>query len=293
MGRAPLVGAAAAAAPRPFVTRQGLVIRDPSAGWLIAAAYVVLGAALTVGSLRVVPSARWSDALFGAFLLGLRRSGRACACGSTSTSSSALPRPCSSSSPPAAGRLPAVDGDVAGPARPVAWAGDDLLQGLGTLEGAAAGLAAHAVLPGAAWTNLGVSAAVAGCAAATWIAGQAVMYRIRQLPRRAVVSFVGTAGDGIVAVAFAPALLALHDQGSPGGAVVLGVALIAIFSAGARYRERLLRLKADVERLSRTDSLTGVANRRAFTSGSSSNFVAPRAPALRSPSSSSTTGSRT
>ena len=244
------------------------MIRDPSAGWLIAVVYVVLGAALTVGSLRVAPfSLGWSDAPFSAFLLAAAAVGASVRVRINenvllSAPSTVFVVVAAVLFGPVAA---AVVGGVAGACMiPSPRPATTFYAGLGALEGAAAGLVAHAVLPGAEWTSSGVSAAVAGCAAATWIGGQAVMNLVLRLPRRAVVSFIGTAADAVVAIAVAPALIALHDRGSPSAAVVLGAALIAAFDAGARYRERLLRLKADVERLSRTDSLTGVANRRAF-----------------------------
>ena len=244
------------------------MIRDPNAGWPIAVVYVVLGAALTVGSLRVVPfSLGWSDALFGAFLLAAAAVGASVRVRINenvllSAPSTVFVVVAAVLFGPVAA---AVAGGVAGACMlPSPRPATTFYAGLGTLEGAAAGLAAHAFLPGAEWTSLGVSAAVAGGAAATWIGGQAVMFLVLRFSRRAVVSFIGTAADAVVAIAVAPALIALHDRGSSSAAVVLGVALIAAFDAGARYRERLLRLTSEVERLSRTDSLTGVANRRAF-----------------------------
>ena len=259
---------AAAAAARPTVTPEGLAIADPSDGWLIAAAYVVLGAALTAGSLRLVPFALgWRDIPFGAFLLAAAAIGSSVRVRINEKTLQGGPVimfivvTAVLLGPVAA----AVVGGVAGAwGTPSPRAATTFYVGLGLLEGAAAGLVAHAVLPGAERTGPGLSsAAVAGSAAATWIAGQAVMHVVRRVPRHSIESLVGTTADGVVAVAFAPALIVLHER-SPAAAVVLGVALIAIFAAGAKYRERLLRLKTEVERLSRTDALTGVANRRAF-----------------------------
>ncbi len=122
-------------------------------------AYVVLGAALTVGSLRVVPfSLGWRDALFGAFLLA------AAAVGSSvrvrineyvllSAPSTVFVVVAAVLLGPVAA---AVVGGVAGACLiPSPRPATTFYIGLGTLEGAAAGLAAHAVLPGAAWTGLG------------------------------------------------------------------------------------------------------------------------------------------
>ena len=140
--------------------------------------------------------------------------------------------------------------------------------GLGMLQGGlTAAVAAGFQGAGPPRDLLVESAAVSAACAAVWIAGQAGMFLARAKPMREFWrgALPYDAGDFLVALVFAPALILLEQDV---GIVALALFVAVLLAAGLGFRvhrKHLLSLNAEIEELSRRDSLTGVANRRAFT----------------------------
>lgn len=138
--------------------------------------------------------------------------------------------------------------------------------GLGVLAGASTGLVAHEVasgLPAGGITIL--SALVAMTGTAVWALGALLVAAVRRTGRsHRTLSLVAESTELLVAAAFSPGLVLCYRDAGLMPAVVLAGALVALSIAFRLYRERLLDLHAQLLRLSRTDPLTGCANRRAF-----------------------------
>jgi diguanylate cyclase (GGDEF)-like protein len=113
---------------------------------------------------------------------------------------------------------------------------------------------------------LGECAAAAIAGGFVWVAGQAAMYRARQISMHRLwrVETPSTLGEVAVAVGAAPAIILVYRDAGIAPVALFAALLIASFAAFRAYRTRLLDLHAEVERLSRSDPLTGAANRRAF-----------------------------
>jgi diguanylate cyclase (GGDEF)-like protein len=140
---------------------------------------------------------------------------------------------------------------------------------LGGLQGVAAALVASSFNGAPSHLRLVADCtAVAAAGGCVWVSGQALVCLVRRLPDAAVrirrIDVPSTGAEVLVALAAAPPMILLYrDSGILPLLIFIGT-LIAAFALFRAYRANLLDLHAEVERLSRTDPLTGLANRRAF-----------------------------
>ena len=135
---------------------------------------------------------------------------------------------------------------------------------VGTLQGIAAGVVAHAVLGMAPETNvIVVSTAAALAAGGTWLGSRELACIVRRIPTRKPV-LPGVVAETLVSLALSPAIILLYRESGLLAASAFVAVFVGGFAAFSSYRERLLSLQAEVEQLARTDPLTGAANRRAF-----------------------------
>jgi len=137
---------------------------------------------------------------------------------------------------------------------------------LAAMTGASTGLVAHAVAAAVPGMNVMlITGLAAASGAATWTAGEFVIRVARGIGHSLRAwTVTAEAVELLVAVAFSPAMVALFRSAGVGAATVLAAALVSMFVAFRIYRDRLLRLHAEITQLSRTDPLTGVGNRRIF-----------------------------
>ena len=144
--------------------------------------------------------------------------------------------------------------------------------GLGALEGGAAALVASSFDGTASGLSLLMECGAVGLAGGlVWFAGQALVCIVRRLPSPAIrlrkVDAPSTGAELVVALAFGPPVIVLYRTSGILPVIVFIAVLIAAFGLFLTYRARLLDLHAEVERLSRTDPLTDLLNRRAFDEG--------------------------
>jgi len=137
---------------------------------------------------------------------------------------------------------------------------------LAALTGASSGLVATELAARAPHMNIMVAIAlVATSGVATWTAGEFVVLRVRNMASAfRKWALAAESIELLVAVAFSPALVTLYRSAGVEAASVLATVIVLMFVAFRVYRDRLLRLHAEITHMSRTDPLTGSGNRRAF-----------------------------
>jgi GGDEF domain-containing protein len=252
------------------VTRQGLELRNPKSPWPFTAAFAL--SALTVAAAGVIASKPFDGASTAPLLLlmvAAAISGRV----GFRTSSNHLQAAPMLLYVVAAAALVGTDGAIVVGAVASAASMFSPLPALvfSTSLGAAQGSVVAGVLAvvgqgdhGLQLTRTCLLVALAG--GATWAAGQGIMYVARAIPLERLwrVEIPSTTAEVAVATAMAPALIAVAHTAGTLTVAFLAAAVIGAFVAFRTYRERLLALQRRIEELSRTDALTGIANRRAF-----------------------------
>jgi diguanylate cyclase (GGDEF)-like protein len=137
--------------------------------------------------------------------------------------------------------------------------------GLAALVGSVAGLVAHAMTAESPTNILLVTAAVAGCGAASLAAAKSVVVAVRRIARYIqVATLTSEAAEFVFAFLFCPALVTLYKGTGLAPTVLFTAGLSCLFGGFGLYRTRLVTLHQEAERRSRTDPLTGAANLRAF-----------------------------
>ena len=255
------------------VTRQGLEIRNPASGWLMA---TIAGlAAVAYAAVAVIV---WPPALnFQALLLTVVLVLAAAVSGGMNFRAdrnyllSAPTLLYVTSAAVILGPAAAVLAGAFAGGRSIRWPRQARVYsaGLGALEGGAAALVASSFQGAPSHLYLVVECGAVGLVGGlVWFAGQALVCIVRRLPSPALrlrqVDAPSTGAEVAVALAFGPPVILLYrNAGILPLAAFIGV-LIAAFGLFLSYRAKLLDLHTEVERLSRTDPLTGVLNRRAF-----------------------------
>jgi diguanylate cyclase (GGDEF)-like protein len=255
------------------VTPQGIEIRNPASGWLLAA-----GAGLAAIAYATVAVSVWPPALnFEAVMLTVVLVLAAAVSGGMNFRAernyllSAPTLLYVTSAAVILGPLAAVLAGAFGGGRSIRWPRQARVYsaGLGGLEGGAAALVASSFDGAPSHLRLVVECGAVGLVGGlVWFAGQALVCIVRRLPSPALrlrrIDAPSTGAEVAVALAFGPPVILLYRNSGILPLVVFIGVLIAAFGLFLTYRARLLDLHAEVERLSRTDPLTGVLNRRAF-----------------------------
>jgi diguanylate cyclase (GGDEF)-like protein len=252
------------------VTRQGLAVRNPKSGWPLALSVAVSAMLVCTAALRAWHSAADGKALGLVALLTAAAavSGRL-SFRSANTMQSAPWVVYVVCAAILLGPLGAILAGAAAAAAALTSPPEAQLfnASIGAIQGATA--AAAAVRFGGAGLSshlLGECAAVAAAAVATWGVGQLALHLVRGIPLQYLRQneLPAALGELLVAVGAGPAMILLYRDASLLALGMFAATLIAAFAVFRSYRRRLLGLNAEVERLSRSDALTGTGNRRAF-----------------------------
>jgi diguanylate cyclase (GGDEF)-like protein len=253
------------------VTRQGIELRNPSSGWLFCGGVLVTGVVAAVAAVDAWPSSldRHSVGLTALLCVFAVVSGRLSFRTSGNHLQAAPTLLYVATAAALFGPVSAVAvGATAGAASILApLQAQAFSAGLGALQGVvAAGLASRFGLGAPRPDLLAECAAISVAGGAVWATGQAAMYLARTIPMTRLWRYEmpSTCGEVVTAVIAAPVLVILYRDSGMTLVFLFAALLLATFAVFRRYRNRLLSLYDQVERLSMLDALTGISNRRAF-----------------------------